>query len=143
MEPKRNGFRTQCWGLSTALALSALCGLASAQTCERFQALSLDEQTQALASNDRSDPECTAYLVKNLGEARYEPAIRALAKYLDFEWQEPNPPVRQMAVPWDIDKVPAFQAMYSIGEKSAPAILDYLGSRDLPHLPTPWNGHVI
>src|SRR5271166_6645674 len=137
MRNKNSKHRHECATAVTAAALIAwtlTATTAGAQSCERFQALSLAAQTQVLASDDRGDPECTAFLLKNLGEARYEPAARTIAENLDIEWQKPqlrNDQSRQM---WYGDTLPAFQALYSIGEKSAPAIIDYLGSRDFPAL---------
>jgi hypothetical protein len=66
------------------LASGAIVTTAGAQACERFETLSLDEQTHILAGNNRSDAECTAFILKNLRDAHYEPATRAIAKYLNF-----------------------------------------------------------
>jgi hypothetical protein len=121
-------------GICFVLALSVFLGTASAQVCERFQTLPLDQRSLALASGDRSDAQCSAFLLKNLGKAHYAPRTRAMLKYLDFEWQQPNAPPKQMLQPWDVDKLPAFQALYAIGEKSASALIEFLGSRDLLQL---------
>jgi len=131
-----NRKRGRCTSKSAAatLALLVWAESAQAQNCERFQTLSLEAQSLVLASNDRSDPECTAFLLKNLGDARYEPAARTVVKYLDFEWQKPQLRDDQSHLMWYGDFFPAFQALYSIGEKSSPVIIEYLGSRDFPPL---------
>jgi hypothetical protein len=115
--------------VATLTAGVLLCCVAQAQVCEKFRDLPPEQQTQILASADRSDPDCTVFIIRNLGIKQYEPATGILAKYLDFKWRDA--PVRQMEQLWEIDKFPAFDALYSIGEKSAPAVIEYLGSRDL------------
>jgi len=141
MKTKSGKFRLERGALVIAVELFAwvnIAVIAQAQSCGRFTTLSLERQTQVIASHDRSDPECTAYVLKNLGEARHEPAIREILKYMDLEWRGPQLRDDQSHLPpawaWDGDRFPAFQALYSIGEKSAPAIIDLLGSRDIPAL---------
>jgi len=93
MKTKSGKFRLERGALVIAVELFAwvnIAVIAQAQSCGRFTTLSLEQQTQVIASNDRSDPECIAYVLKNLGEAKHEPAIREILKYMDFEWREPQ-----------------------------------------------------
>jgi hypothetical protein len=106
----------------------------NAQVCERNQTLTVEQQAQALASNDRSDPECTAFLIVRLGESHYEQASQTVVNYLDFEWHnhwvaEEDQGTR---LPWAGNRFPAIEALYSIGDKAVPAMIEYLASADRP-----------
>jgi hypothetical protein len=122
--------------LSVALALlawGAVGALAGAESCERFAALSLEDQAQVLASNDRSDPECTAFLLRRLGSAHYDQASRTIANYLDFHWPEREPRDDGGShMPWDGEVYPALDALYAIGANAIPALVEYLASADRP-----------
>jgi hypothetical protein len=110
------------------IVMSALTGTACAdETCERLAALSVEQKGQVLASDDRNNPECTAALLRSLGKAEYVEASRTIANYLDFHWPEREPRYDGGShLPWEGEVYPALDALYAIGERSEPALLDYL-----------------
>jgi hypothetical protein len=115
-----------------------VCGVArtvAAQACDRFAGLSAPEQTEILNSGSRSDPECTAFLLKRVGDAHYQPASRAIVKYLDFEW--PRDEHRAVAIarrPWLGDYFPAVYALFELEEGAVPAITELLASEKSSNL---------
>jgi len=104
--------------------------------CERFQPLPLDQQTRVLAGNDRSDRECTAFLIVHLGEEHYGEAGGVIVNYLDFEWRDhwADEEDKGNRLPWVGSKFPAFQALYSLEDKAVPALIDYLAGKGRPQL---------
>jgi len=133
-----NWFEPRRCMLSIALLLLASCAVgaaANAETCERFAALTLNDQAQVLASNDRSEPECAAFLLRRLGDAGYDQASRVIANYLDFRWPDREPRGDGGShMPWEGEVFPGFDALYAIGEKSEPAMLEYLAGASCPAL---------
>ena len=111
--------------------LLALCGLGAAgQECESLQGATSQELTSYLnkIAPDRNNAECVTRAINVLASERYEPAITALAKLLDFR----RPPIGREKEGlylhaqglWEI--YPAVNALSLIGEAALPKMLDVI-----------------
>jgi len=126
---------TVCKAICVATLSVLLATAAEAPKCERFQALTPEEKTGVLASNDRRDEECTAFLILSLGDEVYLPASSAIVNYLDFEW--PKQRSRRSTVfrqPWLGDRFPAVSALFAFDQSAVPAITEFLAGANRPPL---------
>jgi len=91
--------------------------------CEGFKNASLSDLAQFLNAvvPDESNSRCVTWTIHELGRAHYEPAIPALAKFLDF--RRPLAPAEQIFHGLSLDLYPAETALELIGRKSLPAVL--------------------
>ena len=95
--------------------------------CEVFKNASSPDLVQYLNGvvPDDKNTECVTFAIRKLGKERYEPAITALVKLLDFR----RPPTREEKMgfyerPQIIEEVfPAAQALESIGKAALPEVL--------------------
>lgn len=109
---------------------------ATAQVCQRFEHLSMEEMTSELQRGDRSDGDCIAFLLKQLGEARYKHASYPIAAYLDFEWPKKKPD--ETLLPGRLRGLrghyPAVGALYDIGTDAVPDMIRFLSGANVTPL---------
>jgi hypothetical protein len=128
-----NNYLTKPILLTMFLALCVGARFADAQVCERFEHLTAEEMARMLDGPDRSDAECVAFLLKQLGEAKYVQASYTIATYLDFEWPKrkpaPAPSAARMSGPQD--HYPAAEALFAIGVGSVPGMIRFLSGSNV------------
>ena len=124
---KTYAFRTICLAVFVAFWVRAQ--EAPLPKCSRFEGLSAERQISILSGNDRSHPECTAYLIRHLGELKAIAALPVIVTYLDFEWpkRRPDEVIVFDRSPPPMFRFPAATAILDFYQQAAvPAIVDFL-----------------
>ena len=95
------------------------------ELCPSLKKAHLTDLLQFLqnATADASNKYCVAWAIANMEDSRYEPAIPALVKLLDFP--RPPAPLEQKTgvIQHIMPAFPAVQALWKIGPAAAPAVL--------------------
>jgi hypothetical protein len=105
---------------------------ALAQQCHSLQTASVDVLVSYLGKTTPShaNAACIALAINELGTQKYEPAIPALTRFLDFRWPVgAHQKQRLYVLEHDGETIyPAAAALEQLGKKSLPAVLNAMKS---------------
>jgi hypothetical protein len=111
----------------TTLLLIVSSGQILGEECDSLRSASPESLVSFLEANPTSEDnaECFTFAIQKLGEKRYNPAIPALAKLLDFR----RPPDEHEKRGYYIrmrDSYPAVDALFEIGKDALPSVLEVI-----------------
>jgi len=121
--------------VSCIVSLMSICSAAIAQDCTALEKIDLDKLTSYLGDTLPNDAnaECITFAIKTIGRSRYEPAVKVLAKFLNFR-RPPSALEKHYVLehpPSVADMYPAAAALEEIGGVSpnaAAAVLEVIES---------------